>query len=245
MEGSSRSGSAVGWCGGDQRAPDARTPARFRTGVRLLPTTRPVTGSRRRSPPRWCSDYYCRSLHITSFRSFDPTRCAPRGQARFRQAARRERTSIGACRRLAPRTSSAGVEHRVVAGRRRRVGRPRRRARCPPCGSSVLSGVSHLAMVSRNAAAVVLELCPLLDRALAERLRPDQRRPAAVVQRARDDLGRRRGAAVDEDHELDRRVGRDARRAWRPSRSGCPSASCCQKIVPVGRGTRSRCRAPR
>jgi hypothetical protein len=80
-----------------------------------------------------------------------------------------------------------------------------------------LSGVSHFA-IGQLERAVVLELDPLLDRALAERRLTDELGPVAILERARDDLARRCAALVDEDDELDlvgrgeaarRRVGLD------------------------------------
>src|SRR5207302_9851627 len=40
-----------------------------------------------------------------------------------------------------------------------------------------------------------------LHRALAERARPDQRRPLVIVQRAGNDFGRGRRSAIDENHQ--------------------------------------------
>ena len=70
----------------------------------------------------------------------------------------------------------------------------------------------------------------------------DQRRPAAVVERAGDDLGRGRRAAVDEHHDLDRRVGRDAAGLATVS-IRLPSAYSCQKIGPSARNWLAMSRA--
>ena len=60
-------------------------------------------------------------------------------------------------------------------------------------------------------AALAGQLLPLLDGALAERLLADERRPLRVLERAGDDLARRRAAAVDEARRPSIvRVGRDA-----------------------------------
>src|SRR5690606_3240299 len=61
-----------------------------------------------------------------------------------------------------------------------------------------------------EATGVAVERGPLLDGALAEGALPDERAAARVPDRPGDDLARRRAPPIDEDHELDRLVGRHA-----------------------------------
>ena len=86
-----------------------------------------------------------------------------------------------------------------------------------------LFGVSQRATVSRNAPPSPVQLLPLLDGALAERLSAPTSVARPVSCRAPgDDLAGRRAPAVDEHDDPDRRVGRDpagrARRSaiWSP-----------------------------
>ncbi len=102
------------------------------------------------------------------------------------------------------------VEVRVGAGRERvREGHDDVR-RQPDGVDPALVGRQPARDGQLERAAFAAELLPLLDGALAERLLADERGPLRVLQRARDDLARRRAAAVDEDDELDLRVGGDA-----------------------------------
>ena len=70
-----------------------------------------------------------------------------------------------------------------------------------------------------DVSAAVREVEDLLEDALAERGDADDRRPVAVLQRAGDDLRRRRGAAVDEHHDRDLRGDGAAAVAGRASGS--------------------------
>ena len=162
MAGLLSQGGAASVARGDAGRPDARTPARCRTGVRLLPTTRSGSHSRRRSPTRWCSNYYCRSLHITSFRSqSDRTRSCGGAQA--------SNSATPLLSRPAPSCLQRGVEHRVVAGLRRRSSTTTS-GRDPRAVDPGLVRRQPLRDRQPEPAAVALELGPLLDRALAERL---------------------------------------------------------------------------
>ena len=116
--------------------------------------------------------------------------------------------------------------------------------RCPCRGSSVLSGVSHLAIVSRkpplsSSSCVHCWTVPLPKVLRCRRASPGPRSWSAPGH----DLGRRRRAAVDEEHELDVGVGRARRRARRRSRSGCPSRPAARRSA-RRRGTGWRSCAP-
>ena len=146
----------------------------MRAGVRVA---YPPTGcpTRRPSPARWCSYAYCRSLHITSFRSREPY-----------PKRRTERKRAGASAPLRRRVRRPRARPRRAEDLERLV--ERRVRRRPACRSGTvdddvrasgptswiqrLSGVSQRAMVSLNAPPSPVELLPLLDGALAERLWP-------------------------------------------------------------------------
>ena len=124
------------------------------------------------------------------------------------------------------------VEDRVVAGRRSARQRRRRRpASARRRGSSACRGQPAGDRQPEPAAVAVSSVhcwtVPLPNDCLA-----DERRPLRVLQRAGDDLARRRGAAVDEARRAERRVRRDAAGQGLGRRSGCPSASCSQKMTP-------------
>jgi hypothetical protein len=57
----------------------------------------------------------------------------------------------------------------------------------------------HGQLQAARLAAAAVEIDHRLHRSLAERLRPENDRAVVILQRARDDLGGRRGRAVDED----------------------------------------------
>ena len=63
--------SSGSWARSTGRRPRAHERRPWRTGARVA---YPPTGcpTKRPSPARWCSYAYCRSLHITSFRSQEP-----------------------------------------------------------------------------------------------------------------------------------------------------------------------------
>ena len=222
---------------------DARTPARFRTGVRIA--TDHSSGSSLSDDLRRGGAATTTVDHCTSppFVHIDPTRCGARVQAG------------GSCggrglKRAAPTPTRRGRTTSDPSGSSPSTLRPASSTGSSPglAGASVTTTSGHDALAvdprlvrrqplgdrEAEAAAVVLELRPLLDRALAERLGADEGRPSAVVERAGDDLGRGRRPAVDEE----RRAGSTGR--WRrpPGLAAVsvrlPSASCCQKTVPVG-----------
>ena len=115
--------------------------------------------------------------HLLSF-SRNRTRCVERVQERARRAVRRPRQAApaAATRQQLERL----VERRVAVGRDRIGQRRRRRPGVSPTSwIQRLSGVSQRAIVSLNAPPSPLELLPLLDGALAERLLADERRPPA------------------------------------------------------------------
>ena len=208
-----------GWecrTGAVRPAPDARTPARFRTGVRIATDHSSGSSLERRSPPRWCSNYNCRSLHITSFRSYRPypmrRACASgwfvrrRGRTSSLDALRGGSDDLGSVGLVAQHLE-AGVEHRIVAGLGGRVGDRRRRARCPcrgstSCPASATWRSSAGSRRCRPRAASTAGPCPC---------RRSWCRPASPVR----DRGARPATISDADadppstrsDELDRRVG--------------------------------------
>ena len=156
--------------GGPGHPPDARTPARFRTGV-LNATDHPAgTDSRGRPPPRWCSNYNCRSLHITSFRSLTTIPgCRDPGQASISQQPRtrplrRQRLPV-AC---TPSTSSAASMAGSSPPREPAVGSTTTSGTMPVPLIHTLSGVSHLAVVSRKPPWSSSSCVHSLDGSLAE-----------------------------------------------------------------------------
>src|SRR4051794_35258600 len=175
------------------------------------PSAYPPTGcpTRRASPARWCS-YFDLSLHITSFRSLKPypmsVTCA---RARSRASRRSRRSPIRDSGRGGPEDLERLGEVRVGA-RRMRIGQGhhhiRREAdrvdpalrRGQPASDGQLEG-----------ATLPAELLPLLDGALPEGLLTDERRALRVLERSGDDLARRRAAVIDQDDDLDLRVGGD------------------------------------
>ena len=184
------------------------------------PSAYPPTGcpTRRPSPARWCSYAYCRSLHITSFRSREPYLMGPWSARPGRLGDRRvrpRRFQVGSAPWL-PSISSAssrigssptGAPDGVATGTS---------GVSPTSWIQRLSGVSQRAIGELERAGLAGQLLPLLDRALAERLLADERRPLRVLERAGDDLAGRRAAAVD---QADDPSGSGRWRRRRPRRS--------------------------
>ena len=125
----------------------------IRTGVRVA---YPPTGcpTRRPSPARWCSYAYCRSLHITSFRS---ARTVPERRGERKRGDARRVAPSGGSRRPTARSPAAEqlerpVERRVLAGSQlRRDARPATSGSSPTSWIQRLLGVSQRAIVRRNA----------------------------------------------------------------------------------------------
>ena len=108
--------------------------------------------------------------------------------------------------------------------------RPRRRASGPTSWIQRLSGVSHLAIVRRNAPPSPVSSCHCWTVPLPNDVLADERGPAGVLQRPGDDLARRRAAAVDE-----------ARRRWIAGSVATPPPSASVAIcVAVRRPARRR-----
>ena len=108
------------------------------------------TDSRGRPPPRWCSNYNCRSLHITSFRSLTTIPgCRDPGQASISRQpdapVAAQRLPVACAEHLERR-----VDGRVVAGRGSRPRSTTTSGTMPVPLIHTLSGVSHLAVVSRK-----------------------------------------------------------------------------------------------
>ena len=184
----------------------------MRAGVRVLnhpqgcPTRRP-------SPARWCSYAYCRSLHITSFRSRKPYPMheASARATRARHGRRRAsgRRSQPAPRPGPPRTSSArsrsgSVPAGTVAGRVTTTSGVR-----PVPWIQRLSGVSQRATVSLNAPPSPVSSCHCWMVPLPYDCSPTSVARFAVLERAGDDLARGGAAAVDQDDDLHMRVRGD------------------------------------
>ena len=207
--------------------PERTNAGPIRTGVR---DAYPPTGcpTRRPSPARWCSYAYCRSLHITSFRSQEPylmRGCACKshgsGGGAHRRRRPRRRAPRAPCRASGPRRAGASAGTSTATS-----------GSSPTSWIQRLSGVSQRAIVSLKRAALAGELLPLLDGALAERRLADQRRPLAVLQRAGDDLARRGAPAVDRGRRCSG-PGSSRRHPARPrSTTWPPFASCSQKMTP-------------
>ena len=136
---------------GDEHAADARTPARCRTGVRMLPTTRP--GPTLEAVSAEVVQQLLLSItahHLLSFTN-DLTRICPRGSSVdfLKRTLQRCRDRDRGAGRLRAEHLERGIEHRVLAGRGGgRVDR-RRPARCPPVDPRLV-GVSQFAVVSRK-----------------------------------------------------------------------------------------------
>src|SRR4029079_448879 len=153
------SGWGVSHGGGVRPARDARTPARFRTGVRNC--YRPLVGivPKRRSPPRWCSNYNCRSLHITSFRSYRPypmrRACASGWFVRREAPKRGTPTSYAAGRTTSDPSGSSPSTLRPASSTGSSPGFAggsvtTTSGRIPLPWIHVLSGLSHFAIVRRK-----------------------------------------------------------------------------------------------
>ena len=224
------------------RAPDARTPARFRTGVRIA-TDHPPGRSRRTASAEVVQrlQLSITAHHLLSF-VIDPTRCRAIRASAIRNTSRdrpQPRQRLPVAWTPAPRAP------RRAPGRRRSCGRrvtttSGRDARCR--GSSVLSGVSHFAIVSRkppwsSSSCVHCWTVPLPNVFSPTSVaRPRSWSAPATIS----DADAR--APVDEHDEPDRRVGRRAAR----QRGGLGQVAV-GVLLPEDRarrrGTGSRCRA--
>ena len=151
--------------------------------------------------------------------------------------------------KVATRLPSAPPRRGLTGSRRRSLCQDRQRAAqalvlrrvgivgCPDVGPDPLAGqrapfgVKYSPTV-RSSAPPALKLDHLLEDALAERARADDRRQAVVAERRGEDLGRRSGVAVDQD---DHRALRQ-RRPWPRSRDGpCVRLSVETTRSPLGR----------
>ena len=212
--------------------PDARTPAQCGPAFELLthPQGVRLDGHLLRGGAATRTVDHCTS---PPFVPGNRTRCAKAsassGTGRRAQAAARRRRRGGVA---APSSSSALSRIGSVAGRES-VGQRRRRrpGSMPASWIQRLSGVSHRAIVSRNAPPSPGSSCHCWTVPLPNDVCADERRPPAVLERAGDDLAGRRAAAVDQARRPrssgrwpappGRRVGRDlvARRRPPPRRS--------------------------
>ena len=150
------------------------------------PSCFPPTGcpTRRPSPARWCSYAYCRSLHITSFRSREPyPNAGPSASATFVAVQAAGRSPDGARSRRAPRAPCRGSGPSPAGTGSGRMSTTTSGV-SPTSWIQRLFGVSHLRDGQLERAALAGELLPLLDGALAERLLADERRPSGVLERA-------------------------------------------------------------
>ena len=186
------------WAAGSM-ALSARTPALCGPASELL--THPQgCPTRRPSPARWCSYAYCRSLHITSFRSQEPY--LMRGCACKSPRSGRRRARAGSADARAEHLERP-VERRVLAvrpdplaGPRRHVGDQRRHR-----GSSACSGVSQRAIVSlkaplRRSAPAIAGRCPC--RTMSGRPASPARCPATPRRRSRSRRRCRRRSGHDD-----------------------------------------------
>jgi hypothetical protein len=182
-------------------------PIRAGARVAFPPTGCPT---RRPSPARWCSYAYCRSLHITSFRSQKPYS--------MRRVAQERRAATIRRRLLERRGRRAGEDLERPVERRDRC-RPgpgpgpsrRRRGQARPVDPA-LRRREPAGDVSLNAPPSPVSSCHCWTVPFPYDVLADQTCARRVLQGARHDLAGRRAAVIDQDTRPDRRVDRRRRR---------------------------------
>src|SRR5687768_17576595 len=184
-------------------SPERTNAGPIRTGVRVA---YPPTGcpTRRPSPARWCSYAYCRSLHITSFRSPEPY------PNTVMSASMRSWRRKGLCGRppgppscRSAKQLQSSVQDRIAVGIGLRGPLDRDLRLKPDVVDPAPARGQPTGDRQAERAALARQLLPLLDGPLAERRLAHEGRPPGVLQGPGDDLAGGRTAPVDQAHDPD------------------------------------------